>query len=75
VLTRFQEGTLRSIATATGGRYVRSATGEELQRAIAAIVGGERRVIGWRTSTAPRDLYPLFLAVAALTGAALWVLL
>ena len=75
LLTRFEEGALRNIAGATGGRYVRSTTGEELQRAIADIVGGERRVVGWRTSTARRDLYPVFLAVAALSGAALWVLL
>jgi Ca-activated chloride channel family protein len=75
VLTRFAEGTLRDIATATGGQYVRSATGEELRRAIAGIVGGERRLTGWRTSTERRDLYPAFLAVAALAGAALWVLL
>jgi Ca-activated chloride channel family protein len=75
VTTRFSEGTLRRIATATGGQYVRSATGEELQRAIAEIVSGERRVTGWRTSTETRDLYPAFLAMAALAGAALWVLL
>jgi Ca-activated chloride channel family protein len=74
VTSRFTEATLRDIATATGGQYVRSATGDDLQRAIAAIVGGPRRLVGWRTSTERRDLYPAFLAVAALAGAALWVL-
>jgi Ca-activated chloride channel family protein len=74
VTTQFAEGTLRDIATATGGQYVRSATGEELRRAIGTIVGSERRVVGWRTSTERRDLYPVFLAIAALAGAALWVL-
>ena len=75
VTTQFAEGTLRQIAAATGGRYVRSATGEELRRAIAEIAGGERRLIGWRASTGRRDLYPAFLALAALAGAVLWVLL
>jgi Ca-activated chloride channel family protein len=75
VLTRFSEGTLRDIAGATGGRYVRSTTGEELRRAIAGIAAGERRIVGWRTSTELRDLYPAFLALAGLAGAALWVLL
>ena len=75
LLTRFEEGTLRNIANLTGGRYFRSTTGEELARALGEIVGGERRIVGWRTSTARRDLYPVFLAFAALTGAALWVLL
>jgi Ca-activated chloride channel family protein len=74
VTTRFTEGTLRRIATTTGGRYVRSATGEELAPAIAAIVDGERRQVGWRTSTERRDLYPVFLALAALAGSAVWVL-
>jgi Ca-activated chloride channel homolog len=74
VTTQFAEGTLRDIATATGGQYARSATGDELRRAIDAIVGGERRVVGWQTATERRDLYPAFLAVAALAGAALWVL-
>ena len=75
VLTRFSENTLRRIASATGGQYARSTTGEELQRAIASIVDGERRVIGWRTSTEQREIYPLFLAVAAAASVLLWVLL
>src|SRR4029079_9122134 len=75
VTTRFTEGTLRQIAAATGGEYVRSTTGDELRPAIAGIVGGERRFVGWRTSTERRDLYPALLAVAAMAGAALWVLL
>ncbi len=74
VTTQFAESTLREIARATGGQYVRSATGDELRRAIASLVGGERRMIGWRTSTERRDLYPEFLAFAAIAAAALWVL-
>lgn len=73
VTTTFSESTLRRIATATGGRYVRSRTGSELARAIADIVRGERRLVGWRTSTEYRDLYRAGLAVAAIAGAALWV--
>lgn len=75
VTTLFSEGTLKHIAAATGGRYVRSSTGEELQRAITALVGDQRRIVGWRTSTEVRDLYPWCLGIAALAGAALWVLL
>ena len=71
--TRFAEKTLSDIAAATGGRYVRSATGDELRRAIDGIVAGERRVVGWRTSNERRDLYQAFLAIAALAGAILWV--
>lgn len=72
VLTRFSEGTLRGIAAATGGRYVRSATADELHGAIAGIVEGERRMVGWRTSTEFQDLYPGLLALAAFAGAGLW---
>lgn len=75
VMTKFSERTLREIAAATGGRYVRSATGDELQRAIAEIVAGERKVVGWRTSKEYRDLYPAGLAVAALACAGVWLLL
>ena len=75
VTTKFGESTLRSIAAATGGRYVRSATGSELAGAIADIIGRERTIVGWRTSTDYRDLYPWGLAVAAGAGAVLWLLL
>jgi Ca-activated chloride channel family protein len=75
VKTKFEESTLRQIAAATGGRYVRSTTGGELLKAIDDIVKGERRVLGWRTSTEYRDLYPAGLAAAAAAGTALWLLL
>ncbi len=74
-LTKFSETTLRQIASATGGRYVRSTTGNELRDAIADIVKGERKIQGWRTTTEYRDLYPTSLAVAGVAGAALWLLL
>ncbi len=75
VRTRFEEATLRQIATGTGGRYVRSTTGGELAGALADVVSGERTIRGWRTTTEYRDLYPAALGVAAVAGAALWLLL
>jgi len=70
VTTTFAEATLVRVATATGGRYVRSATGTELARAIADVVKGDRRLLGWRSATEYRDLYPVGLAVAAVAAAA-----
>jgi Ca-activated chloride channel family protein len=75
VKTKFEEATLRQIATNTGGRYLRSTTGGELAKSIEDIVKGERKVQGWRTTTEYRDLYPLALAIAAAAGAVLWLLL
>jgi Ca-activated chloride channel family protein len=75
VRTRFAEATLRQIALTTGGRYVRSTTGTELANALEDIVKGERTIQGWRTTTEYRDLYPAALAIAAVAGAALWLLL
>jgi len=75
VTTKFEETTLRQIASTTGGRYMRSTTGGELARAIADIVRGERKQVGWRTTTGYRDLYRVGLAVAAGFGATLWLLL
>lgn len=74
VTTRFSEATLRRIASATGGQYIRSTTGAELQRGLASILAGEQRVVGWRTETAPRELHAIFLAAAVLAGALLWML-
>jgi len=75
VMTKFDESTLRRIAATTGGRYLRSTTGGELARAIADVVRGERKIVGWRTSTEYRDLYRAGLVVAAAAGAALCLLL
>lgn len=75
VKTRFSEATLKQIAAVTGGRYFRSSTGNELAAAIDEIVKGERKVLGWKTTTDYRELYPASLAAAAIAGAALWFLL
>lgn len=71
VTTRFSETTLRSVAAATGGRYLRSVTGGELLSALDAIVAGEARRTGGRPTTEYRDLYPALLAAAALAVVAL----
>jgi len=75
VRTKFEEGTLRDLASASGGRYVRSRTGGDLTRALTEIEQGERRMVGWRTTTEYRDLYPYALAAAAAALAGLWLLL
>ena len=74
VTTTFTEATLVRVAATTGGRYVRSTTGHELARAIAAVVNSDRRILGWRSATEYRDLYPVGLAVAAVAAAALCLL-
>jgi hypothetical protein len=74
VRTRFEESTLRQIAAATGGEYVRSTTGNELVKAINDIALSERKIVGWRTTTDYRDLYPEALAAAAAAGVMLWIL-
>jgi Ca-activated chloride channel family protein len=74
VTTAFAETTLRAIAEETGGFYVRSSTGDDLRPALEAIANRQRRFVGWRTATNRRDLYPVFLGIAAFAGAMLWVL-
>jgi len=73
VRTRFEEGTLRQVAQATGGRYLRSRTAGDLLRALKEIEQGERKLVGWQTTTDYRDLYPAALALAAAAMAGLWV--
>jgi len=75
VKTRFEESTLRQIAAATGGEYVRSTTGGELTIALNDIALSERKIVGWRTTTDYRDLYPEALGAAAAAGVMLWMLL
>jgi Ca-activated chloride channel family protein len=63
--TRFNEGTLRSIARAAGGRYFRSTTGGELGTALTDIARHERRIVRWKNNEY-RELYPWGLAMAAI---------
>jgi len=71
VTTTFAEATLVRVAATTGGRYVRSTSGTELARRIADVVKGDRRILGWRSATEYRDLYPVGLAVGAVAVAVL----
>jgi len=66
---------LTEIAETTGGRYVRSSTGSEMAAAINTIVRGERKLVGWKTTTDYRDLYGAGLTVALVAGAVLWLIL
>lgn len=75
VRTKFEESTLRQLATLSGGRYVRSTTGGELAAALTDIERGERRLEGFRTVTEYRDLYPYALGVSGVSLAGLWLLL
>jgi Ca-activated chloride channel family protein len=69
--TRFNESSLRAVAAATGGQYIRSATGGELRAALEEIAGANRVQTGWRTTTEYRDVYLFLLAAAGVAAAAL----
>lgn len=75
VTTSFNGATLQRLAAATGGRYFRSAGGAGLLTALDNIAADDRRQIGWKTSTAYRDVYLLPLAAAAVTSLVLMMLL
>lgn len=75
VRTKFDETTMRELASNSGGRYLRSRAAGDLTRALHEIEQGERKLVGWRTTTDYRDLYPGALAVAAAALAALWLFL
>jgi Ca-activated chloride channel family protein len=64
--TQFSGNTLTAIANATGGRYFRSVTGNEMALVMREILSTERRLIGWTTATEYRDVYREALMVAAL---------
>jgi len=73
--TRFNETTLRSMAEATGGVYVRTTNGDDLRDAIETIARSELRQTGFKTTTEYRDIYTLLLAAAGLTAIGLVALL
>lgn len=73
--TQFNETSLRSLAAATGGRYVRSVTGSEMLDALHAIARADRRQTGWQITTDYRDVYALLLAAAGVAAASLVALL
>ena len=61
LMATFDEGTLRWVAGATGGRYYRSYTGTELYKNLNEILWNERKVIGTRTVTEKTPLYYWFV--------------
>ncbi len=73
VRTHFEETMLRDLASSTGGRYLRSRTGGDLTKALQDIEAGERKLVGYRTTTEYRDLYPVALIAAAAAIAGLWL--
>lgn len=75
LMTRFNETSLRSLAAATGGRYIRSATGGELRAALEEIAEADRVQTGWRTTTEYRDMYVFLVLAAGLAASALVALL
>jgi Ca-activated chloride channel family protein len=75
VRTKFEETTMRELASNTGGRYLRSRAAGDLTRALHEIEQGERKLVGWRTTIEYRDLYPGALALAAAALAGLWLFL
>lgn len=71
--TRLNEGTLRRIATTTGGSYYRSTSGLELATTLADVAARERRT--GQVREAYRDVDSFALAAAALILSGLLVLL
>jgi Ca-activated chloride channel family protein len=68
LLTRFDEATLRRIASETDGRYFRSTSGRELARAMREVVRQERRLLGYKAQPEYRDLHRVALMAAALAS-------
>ena len=64
VKTTFNEASLRAVATATAGRYIRSETGGELVEALDTVVRADRRSTGTRTTYGYRDVHRILLAGA-----------
>ncbi|MEO5895547.1 MAG: vWA domain-containing protein [Vicinamibacterales bacterium] len=72
VKTRFNEASLRAVATATSGRYLRSQTSGDVLAALDSVVRADRRRIGTRTIYAYLDVHRVLLA-GALAAVALLV--
>jgi Ca-activated chloride channel family protein len=72
VTTLFDEDSLRAVAAATNGRYVRSRGTGDVLTALNSIVRADRRRIGTRTVYAYDDIHRLLLA-GALAAVALLV--
>jgi Ca-activated chloride channel family protein len=64
VTTQFNEGSLRAVAAATSGRYLRSQRAGDVLAALDTIVRADRRRIGTRTVYAYADVHTYLLAAA-----------
>lgn len=73
--TRFNETTLRSMAEATGGVYVRTTNGDGLRDAIETIARSELHQTGFKTTTEYRDVYSVLVAAAGVAALGLVALL
>ena len=73
--TRFNETTLRSMAEATGGVYVRTTNADGLRDALETIARSELRQTGFKTTTEYRDIYALLVAAAGVAAMGLVALL
>lgn len=66
--TRFNESTLRNVASMTHGSFFRSETGHNLAGALKAVVQEEQKQVGWKSSVDFVDLYvPLLIAACIST--------
>jgi Ca-activated chloride channel family protein len=66
--TRFDESTLRKVASMTHGSFFRSETGHDLAGALKEVVQQEQKQVGWKSSVDFVDLYvPLLIATCIST--------
>jgi Ca-activated chloride channel family protein len=65
VSARFDEASLRRIATVTGGRYYRSYSGTELAEVMTEFLASGRELVGQEAVQEPVELYPKLLLAGA----------
>jgi Ca-activated chloride channel family protein len=71
----FDEATLKTVASQTGGHYVRSVTGSDLSLALQDLVSRERPLLTMATTTEYRDFYRESLIGSAVAAGLLLLLL
>jgi Ca-activated chloride channel homolog len=64
IITRFDDKTLQWIAQKTGGKFQRSLTGFEIEKAFSEIVLKEREITGFSKIVEYQDFYHQFLVAA-----------
>ena len=66
--TRFDESTMRLVASLTHGSFFRSSTGHELAASLNQVVTQEQRQVGWKQNNEYIDIYtPLLLFACAVS--------